>query len=320
MILKVTISFKSKQQSNAQLAAVLLPLILVVAGIVVFYFVDVKQLLADNRMYHSYLRMQGNEKGESHYAAHFWMLFALLGSGFIFEIIFGILGIISLIYGVYRLLARRNTEFTQQDYFKLYALLLLLLTICLIFTGKLLGGVARLTAFTIPSISILIISLLEDIRVKYHYPRPVNKLAFVLFAGLFGNILTTCIHTFTYPEYSNRIETYRNTSQALSQARLDKIPVMITDGVRGDKIADKAPCPGKISFNTITQEQILGADTLCAEVVLKVNPEFKVWDRVPVYFMPDNKWTGEYIKQLPASVTKVMVGDGITFRLVNRYE
>lgn len=194
----------------------------------------------------------------------------------------------------------------------------MVLTITLIFSGKLLGGVARLTAFTIPSISILIISFFEDMRVKYHYIKPVNSFAAVLFIGLFGNIFTTCIHTFAKEDYNNRITTYWNTSEALKQARLNKIPILFTDGVKGYKINQDAPAPGKISINTITPEQIRGADDLCSEVVLKVNPEFKTWDSVKVYLMPDTKWTNEYINQLPTSVTKVLVGDGTSFRLVSR--
>ena len=318
VIQKAIISYKNKQHGIGQLVVQLLPMVIVAGSIVIFYFIDVRQLLSDNRMYQSYLKMLGNEKGESHFIADFWNLFALLGSGFVYEIIFGITGIAAFIYGVYRLAASRNRTFTRQDYFKLYALLLVVLTIAFIFSGKLLGGVARLTAFTIPSISILIISFFEDMRERYHYIKPANSFAAVLFIGLFGNIFTTCIHTFTKEDYNNRITTYWNTSEALKQARLHKIPILFTDGVKGYKINQDAPVPGKISYNTITPEQIRGNDDLCSEVVLKVNPEYKTWDSIKVYQMPDTKWTNEYINQLPTSVTKVLVGDGTSFRLVSR--
>ena len=180
------------------------------------------------------------------------------------------------------------------------------------------GSVARLTVFTVPSISMLIISFFGDLKARYSYIKLANILTSILFIGLFGNIISTCINTFTYPEYSNRIATYSNTSLALKQSRLSKIPILITDGVLGDKIDEHAPVPGKISFNTITPKQIAGVDTLCAEAVLKVNPEYKVWDTIPVYFIPDMKWTNEYMKQLPAEYKSAIAGDGINFIKLNR--
>jgi len=295
-----------------------LPLLLVCISIVIFYFIDVKQLMADDRMYLSYLRMLGNEKNENHFIKNFWKLFALLGSGDAYEIVFGVLGIAAFIYGIYNVAKSKINEYTRQDYLKFYALSLLILTLCLIFSGKLMGSVARLTAFTVPSISMLIVLFLQDLEHIYRKVTLARVVSGILFLGLFGNILSTCINTFTYPEYSNRIKTYWNTSLALKEARENNIPILITDGVRGDKINDTALAPGKISTNTITPDQIAGADRLCAEVVLKVNPEYKTWARTPVYLMPDAKWTAEYMKQLPAEIKSAIVGNGITFLKLNR--
>ena len=314
-------ALKNKQLNinrTRYLLSLYLPLAIVCASIVVFYFVDVKQLMADDRMYLSYRRMLGHEKNEHHFIENFWKLFALLGSGLMFEIVFGIMGITAFFYGIYRVGKTAKNNYSTQDYFRLYAILLLLLTLALIVTGKLMGSVARLTAFTVPSVAILIVWFLDDLKNRFCYINTANVVAAVLFLGLFGNILSTCINTFTYPEYSNRIKTYWNTSLALKQARLNKIPILFTDGVRGDVIHRDTSLPGKIDSNTITTEQITGADTLCAEVVLKVNPEYKMWDRVPVYLIPDAKWTAEYVKQLPAEIKSAIVGDGITFFKLNR--
>lgn len=311
-------SKKRLPENKTNLFTLYLPLVLVCISIVIFYLVDVRQLMADNRMYMSYLRMLGNEKNENHFIQNFWKLFALIGSGAAFEIVFGILGIAAFIYGIYNVAKSKIKDYTRQDYLKLYALSLLILTLCLVLSGKLMGGVARLTAFTVPSICILIVLFLQDIKNKYHKVTLARTVAVIVFLGLFGNILSTCINTFTYPEYNNRINTYWNTSLALKQARENNIPILITDGVRGDKINDPAPAPGKISANTITADQVAGTDTLCAEVVLKVNPEYKTWARIPVYLMPDAKWTTEYMKQLPAEIKSAIVGDGITFLKLDR--
>ncbi len=312
-------SLKKQTTGNkTNLLPLLIPLAITCAAIIIFYFIDVKQLMADNRMYTSYRRMLGHEKDESHVFENFWTFFSLLGSGLIFEIIFGVLGIASFAYGIYKVAKTKRQHYTRADYFRLYAVLLLLLTLGLIFSGKLMGGVARLTAFTVPSIAILIISFFEDLNTKYLYVKIANIVATIVFVGLIGNILSTCINTFTYPEYSNRIKTYRNTAEALKLARLGKMPILITDGVRGDKILTHDSIPGKVQFNTITPEQIAGADTLCAEVVLKVNPGYKAWDPIPVYWLPDTKWANEYMQQLPPDIKTAMVCDGINFMKLNR--
>ncbi len=303
---------------NINLLTLFIPLIVVFVAIIIFYIVDVKQLMADSRMYTSYRRMLGHDKDEGHIIENFWKFFSLLGSGLMFEVIFGALGISAFCYGIYRLAKTKMQEYTKEDYFKLYAVVLSLLTLALIFSGKLMGGVARLTAFTVPSISILIISFIEDLKTKYRYGKLANVLAAVVFLGLYGNVVTTYINMFTYPEYSNRIKTYWNSGKALKLARLGKMPILITDGVRGDKIINHDTIPGQMRFNTITPEQIAGADTLCAEVVLKVNPEYKTWDPIPVYWLPDTKWTAEYMLQLPHEVRTAMVCDGINFKILNR--
>jgi len=307
-----------KSNKLSYLLSLYLPLLLVCAAIVVFYIVDVKQLMVDNNMYQSYKKMLDNERSSSNFIRDFWGLFSLVGSGALYEIIFGVLGITSFFYGMYRLIKNRTDVPTRQDYFKLYAIMLLLLTLALFLSGKLLGEVARLTAFTVPSIAILIVSFFEDLGAKYNYQKLANIITAVLFLGLFGNIIVTFIDRLSFPEYKNRIETYRHTAKALRQARLNKEPILITDGVRGDKINRDASAPGKILSNTITPQQIAGMDTLCTEVILKVNPEYKVWDTIPVYIIPDMKWTKEYMAQLPSDIKSATFCDGINFMRVYR--
>lgn len=321
IIASTIIGAKNKTQpagSNKTMYLLIFPIALCISSIFIFYLVDVKNLMADDRMYLSYIKMLGKIKGETHFAESFWKLFALVGSGCIYELIFGVIGIVSFFYGIYHLSKKKMLHVSRLDYFICYGVTLLIVTLVLIFTEKLMGCVARLAAFTVPSISIVIICFLTDLQKKYAYSRSANILAFILFIGLFGNIVSTCINTFTYPEYSNRIKTYWNTSVALKQARLNNIPILFTDGVKGDKIADTLTSPGKISANTITADQISGNDILCAEVVLKVNPEYKTWAPIPVYLIPDMKWAPDYVKQLPADVKSVYVCDGINFMKVDR--
>jgi len=319
IVFSSVISLRNSKSGSARLLlSLLFPLAIAVFSIVVFYFIDVKQLMADNSMYLSYQRMLGHGQGENHFIENFWQLFSLVGSGLIFEIIFGVLGMASFFYGVYRLAKTKKQDYTRADHLRLYAVLLLVLTLGLFLSGKLLGGVARLTAYTVPSISLLIIAFLSDIKATYKYPKPANIISGILFAGLFGNIISVIVGTFTYPAYRHKIETYWHTSQALKEARLAKIPILITDGVRGEHTDEPAAMPGKISTHTITAEQIRGVDVLCAEVVVKVNPEYRVWDTVAIYTIPDVKWTAAYMQQLPAGLNSAIVGDGVDFVRMGR--
>ena len=313
-------SVRNRQLKNKAtlLLSVYLPLVIVSSSIVIFYFIDVKQLMADNRMYLSYWKMLGNKQHENPFIENFWNLFSLVGSGCLYEIIFGILGIAATVYAIYTLLATRKKAYTRQDHLKGYAVLLLLITLCLLLADKLMGGVARLTAYTVPSIAMLITFFFEDVKTKYGYAKPANFIAAVMFLGLFGNIASTCINRFTYPEYNNRINTYWNTSLALKEARRNKIPILITNGQYGDKIDEHAAVPGKIGFNMAPVGQIACENDFCAEVILKDNPEYKTWDPVPVYFMPDMKWAGEYIKQLPPQYTSAIACDGINIIRLTR--
>lgn len=325
MILNSVASVKNKQNNKGQfLLSLYLPLVITAISVFVFYRIDVRQLMADDRMYQSYIKLCYNGTKES-FPEEFWKLFSLVGSGALFEIIFGILGVVSFSYGIYvASVTLKKQEYSRENNFRLYAVALLLVVLCLFLAEKLLGGVARLTAFTVPSISILIVLFFEAMK-KQGYTKPANIAAAVLFLGLLGNIVSTCIGRFTYPEYANRIKTYWHTEEALKLARLNKIPILITDGVRGveDGIREDQgnvllPAPGTISFNTITPAQVAGSDTLCAEAILKDDPEYKVWAPVPVYVIPDMKWINEYMKQLPPEYRSAIACDGISYKTITR--
>jgi hypothetical protein len=298
--------------------SILLPLAIAIAAIVVFYIIDVRQLMADSRMYQSYRRMLGSDKEARNFAEDLWQLFSLVGSGLIFEVIFGVVGITSFVYGLYTLAGKKWTAYTLADHLKAYAIILLMLVLALFISGRLLGGVARLTAFSVPSIALLIVLFFDDVRNRYRYTRLANIITTILFLGLFGNIISTFIATFTFPKYANRIRTYWRMSDALKMARTEKLPFIYTDGVRGDVVKDTTTAAGHIMANTITPEQIAGVDVLCDEVIVKVDPEYKTWDTVAVFQAPDMKWMKEYVQQLPPQYTSAIVCDGINYYRIVR--
>jgi len=298
-----------------------LPLGLALASILVFYRVDLSHVMANSRMYHSYRNMLGMNEHENPVLLNMWKFFSLVGSGFVFEIIFGLVGLASFLF----YLAKHSWDDLSNDHYsfgkicRIYAALLISITLMLIASQKLMGGVARLVAFTVPSVSILIIYFLDHLNTAKGLVSRLGKaVSLVIFVGLIGNVITTFINVFTYPEYKNRITTYHQTGLALKDARLKKAPLLFTEGVKGDKIEKSAPQPGTIATQTITDEQKAGLDYLCPEVVLKVNPEYKVWDTVQVYQAPDAKWVKDYVAQLPEKFTIAVFTDGIHFETYRR--
>lgn len=316
-VMGIALFLSKKGNQGGRVWKIIAPLILVTISIAVFYYIDVSNVMADEKMYVSYQKAYYHGHKET-FIEDFWNLFALVGSGFVFEIIFGVLGIVSFFYAIYKLLAKRFYGLELADYIRMYAVGLLILVLILFAMGKLTGGVARLTAYAVPSISILIISLLEDLRARTKWVKPAGAIAAILFVALFINIITSCINTFTYSEYSNRIETYRRTGDVLKLTRQSKLPIMITDGVNGDKVDSIPPAPGRVAFATIDHRQIEGADTLAPEAILKVHPEYKVWDTVTVFYIPDMHWTQEYIRQLPQQFSSAIAFDGIHYQALRK--
>lgn len=303
---------KSPNLKNRTLK-VAVPLALLSLSIGIFYLIDVKNVIGNKDMYASFQRAYYHSHKEN-LAESIWKLFALVGSGELFEVVFGILGIVAFGYAVFRLLKTRVRQYTTLDYFHLYAVLLLLAVMVLFATGKLATGAARLTAYTVPSIALLIIALLQDFKKPLGRFTLGGALTTMLFLALFGNILTTCINTFTYVEYPDYIKTFHKTGEALRQARREGIPIMVSDGINGRIYDTRPPVPGTIATNTIDEEQRRGAEKLAAEVVLKIHPEYKKWDPVDYFYMPDVGWIPDYVRQIPPPHKAVIAGDGRTFK------
>ncbi len=308
----------NQSSTPTRLLTVLLPLVLVASSIVIFYVIDVRQLMSDNRMYLSYQRMLGLGDHEIPFVTDAWRLFALVGSGLLFEIIFGIIGLLAFGYGIYRIIKTQLTLYRDTDFLNLYATLLICLTLVLIGAGKVMGGVARLTVFTVPSISLLLISFLRLLDQGERRWKPGQIISVVLFIALFGNILSTCINNFTYPEYKQRVLTLQQTAKALREARLAKIPFLYTDALHGDGSDYVPKSPGTIRNTTITPQELAGEGGVSAEVIMKINPEYKLWDTIPSYCVPDIKFTSEYLQQVPAEYSSAIFCDGVSFKKVSR--
>lgn len=282
-----------------------LPLFLATFSITVFYFMDVAQLMQDNSMHEFWGHLMMN-KGFSwrSFFINFYMLFAEIGAGLIYWLLFGILGIISFIYGIYTCTVNLKALKTNREaLLLLYSTLLLMLVIVLFAAGKLPLGEPRLNAFTIPSVSILMIYLLDQLNRPGIKGKISISLSVLLLVGLTGNIYTTFFAAVTGEEYAKKINIYQSTGNAIRLAASRHLPILVTPGVAYpyDKTRN-------LPFN----------NTVPGDWVLKTHPAYKVMDYIPVYAIDSLANVNEYMAQLPEGVTVTVVGDGSSYKIVNK--
>ena len=285
-----------------------LPLCLCAISIGVFYIVDVSQLLQDQgmrRWWGPLLLDQGFNWGFFLYSIY--NLFAEIGSGLVYWIIFGTLGTIAFFYGIYN--SARNLYGNKNSplgWLRLYSVLLLVFVFMLFLLKKLPVGEPRLNAFTIPAISILIIYFLDELKHK----RAGNKISwgisFVLSLGLIGNIYTTFIAAITDPKYAKEMDIYRSTQKAILLAQTNKIPIFITPGV---------------AYPYDSTVNLPFKNTVPGDWVLKSFPAYCPANRISVYpinDLKDLKKLENIIDHLPDNITEVLVGDGIAYHIIKR--
>ena len=281
------------------MARLLFPLLLCSASIVVFYVVDVNQLMADKDMHRFWGHLM-MKKGFSIpvFFYGFYNLFAEIGSGMLYWYIFGVLGIVSFLSGAYHFLKYRWDN-SVAHIMQLYSVLLLVTMIILFLGGKYPLGEPRLNAFAIPAIAMLIIRFLEQLSAR-NFKKLSGGLSVILFLGLIGNIFTTCYACFTGPAYAKKMNIYRATEDAIHLAEQQKIPIMITPGVVW-------PYDKTINYPYPT--------TMPGDWVLKTFPAYHVAVLVPVYAI---NAVSDAKKSIPNDINKVLVGDGEQYIVISR--
>jgi hypothetical protein len=273
------------------------PLLLGAAAIIVFYLIDVSQLMSDPDMHRYWeYRMIGRRFDLAAMAANTWGLFAKVGSGLLFEIIFGILGIVAFGYGLGKYLRKIGVALRREDTTVLvYSLFLLMVVIVLFLTGKLPAGEPKFNAFTVAAISMLIIHLLDVLAGKPKWRRYSVTVSVMLYLGLTGNILSTIVNSATGETYQRRMRIYHATEQAISLAQRDKLPILVTPGVAyPDDITRFAPFLAPVS----------------AAQVLQTFPAYPADASLPVYSVGS-------LDSISAIVTKerFVAGDGMHYQV-----
>lgn len=305
IILLQSLGFLAKENNGSNkrvLALQWFPLCLSACSILVFYFIDVAQLMKDQgmRSFWGHLMMA---QGFADFFDKVYNLFAVVGAGLLYWYIFGILGTAAFLFGIYK---TGTTFFKREpalsDISRLYAVLLLLMVIVLFIAGKLPLAEPRLNAFTIPSISILIIYFLDQMQ-EYKNGKFSYSMTAILYIGVIGNIYTTIIASITGNEYEKKMNIYRSTENAIVLAQVKNLPILVTPEVAYpyDKTVN-LPYEG----------------TVPGDWVLKTFPAYSVMKNTPVYAIKDMANLKEDMKGLPANVKKVLAGDGKTFLIIRR--
>jgi len=283
-----------------------LPLLLCIGSIGVFYIIDIRQLMADHNM-HNYWerRLMPDGLTFSSFFIHLWLLFAHVGSGVLFEVIFGILGVLSL---AYNLSARHiplssNGKWSTVDLVRLYSLVLIFVAIGLFIADKLPMGEPKFNSFMVPAISVLIIYCLDQLFARFQYRKYINGFVFVLFVSLGGNVIMGFVNNFMSAEYLKRIQIYAATERAIRLATTDKIPILITPDIGfPDNIADPVPFLSMVAPSG----------------VLKTFPAYQVGDTVAIFDIKNLKQIDSAQSLLPVGSISVLIGDGLNYRVIRR--
>jgi hypothetical protein len=277
-----------------------LPLFICTFSITVFYIIDVSQLMKDSGMkeFWGHLMMDNGFSIRS-FLINCYMLFAEIGSGFMFWLLFGIFGLVSFLTGIYT--STRNVMALKTDkdsLVLLYGTLLLLLVVVLFIFGKIPVGEPRLNAFTIPSVCILLIGFLNRLSEENKRKQLSNGIAIVLLAGVTGNIYSTFAAAVSGADHEKKVAIYKNSEQAIKLAQQRNIPILITPG-----IAYPYEHTRNLPFH----------NTVPGDWVLMTLPAYKVSDPIPVYAIDSTAKWSEYMEELPEGIREAVVGDGTNY-------
>ncbi len=293
--------FSGKRDKKNFIAAAV-PLFICFCGIAACYFIDISQVIADQNM-HQYWSIRMS-KGNALLTAlvNTWRFFANVGAGFLFEIVFAILGIASILYAITNNLnANAKNNYNRAQAVRIYCIILVLGSLLLCFAGHLPLGEPKFGAYTVPAISILIISFLDYLLSNLRLKKVAGGFLVVLMVALIGNIVCGVINM-TSDVYTKRISIHLATEKAIKLAHDKKIPIFITPAIGfPDDIVVKIPF---ISMPTPAG-------------VLKAFPAYQVSDTIAIYDINDYAQVQDYKKKLSPTITTVLVGDGLSYKLVN---
>ncbi len=207
-----------------------IPITLGFISIAIFYFKDVSQAMADPGMQDFWKDYTLSDGFDLRYVNNVYQLFSNTGTGFLFELIFGMLGIYGLLYGLGRHFRKRVAN-NLIVYAVQYSCVLVILMILLFTLHKLPLGAHRLNAFAVPALGILIITTLMALE-QYNKLRVSIPIVYTFLSlALVGNVFLAFSNQIFSAEAIKKQRIYENTKQAIILAERKRIPIITTTGV-----------------------------------------------------------------------------------------
>ena len=327
MVLQTIALFKRDNTSakTSVLIKTWLPLLICGAGIVVFYRIDVSQVMKDCGMkqyWGNIMMLDGFHP--LLFFKNFFLLFAQVGSGLLFQIIIGVTGVAAFIWSITDVIKNKARAKSGIEIAVLYSLVLLLIVLLLFAAGKLPVAEARLNCFTVPAITILIIRFFNYLSTTAIKPKIYGGIAIVIFLGTSGHFFSSYKKAMNNAEHSKKLNIYRQTEDALRLAEDKNIPLVVTPQVAYpyDTVINFPCCNQRATVLCYPQPTKSANDFTTginqpADWIVKTLPAYSSLHPVEVYAV-DSLQNTDVMKKLPQNVTSVVAFDGSSFTIVVR--
>ena len=296
----ITLARMFKGSRGMRNSRVLLPVAAGLAGICVFYVIDVRQLMADGgmKMFWGHLMLREGYSWQGVSVAP--DLFTKILQPSLFNTVLGYCCLAAFLLRAGTFLLSRKRAYDMRAVVECYSVLLLTFMLMLFFAGKLPIGEARLNAFGIPAMSMLLIWFLR--QAYSHYAKwPASFAALLLLAGVIAAGVQAQFAPFREDMYARKLGIYRATESALKEASAKGLPVLITPEVA---------YPWHESRNFPFYDPIPG------DWVLKTLPGYHVRQGLPVINIANMEAADSVFALMPAR--QAMAGDGLRYRILNK--
>ncbi len=303
-----------------------LPLLLCLVSMGVFYTLDAAQLMKDNGMKSFWeSMMMRNGFSLPHFLQSFYLIFANVGSGLLFGLIFGITGIAAFALAISNYIG--NYRVAMHDtgaQLRLYAVLLIGTILLLFVAGRLPIGEPRLNSYSVAAIAILIIYLLETVLKSPKAAKAVVALTVILFLGTIGNIINSPVKSLMSSEHRKTLAIYRVLTAAIQTAQAKGLPLLVTSaaGYPDEKVINfplSSIRAGVLCFPPGYEASLHfnAPDDMPADWVLKTLPAYKMGGS-PVYAIDNINNASGYLAKIPGNYALAVAVNDTCYKIVAR--
>lgn len=202
-------------------------IILSVASVALFCIYDVMYVMHDSGMqdyWKDYIMKDGFSM--TLFFGNIYKLFAHLGAGTLFEIIFGILGIAGWISGLYNFRSHVKSK-EPREMAAAFSTVVVAAMIVLFAAGKLPLGAHRLNAFATPMLALLSINFLLWVQENAKMKTAVTVLLSILLLAQAGNVFSSVIDKMTNDETKKKRAIYNNVTACIKDAQEQRLPIFV---------------------------------------------------------------------------------------------